>query len=71
MAYRSSVHESTHRTPYMMMFGRHTLLPGDLICPQSIPETEMTGHDYVQSLNGRLEKVHNFGRSDMAKASDR
>ena len=71
LAYRSSVHESTHQTPYIMMLGRHALLPVDLVCPQSSAETEMTGHDYVQSLKGRLEKVYNFARADMAKASDR
>ena len=49
-----SVHESTHQTPYMMMFGRHTLLAVDLVCPQTRAETEMTGHDYGQSLEGRL-----------------
>ena len=71
LAYRSSVHESTHQTPYMIMFGRHALLPVDLVCPKSSAETEMTGHDYVQSLKERLQKVYNFARTDMAKASDR
>ena len=71
LAYRSSVHESTHQKPYMMMFGRHALQPVDLVCPKSCAETKMTGHDYVQSLKGQLEKVYNFARTDMAKASDR
>ena len=31
----------------------------------------MTTNEYVQLLKSRLEKVHNFARSAMAKASDR
>ena len=72
LAYRSSVHESTQQTPYMMMFGRHALLPVDLVCPQSGTGIEMTTHEYVKVLKQRrLEKVYDFARSDMAKASDR
>ena len=71
LAYRSSVHESTQQTPFMMMYGRHAILPIDLTCPQSNPEKEVSTNEYVQLLKSRLEKVHNFARSDMAKASDR
>ena len=71
LAYRSSVHESTQQTSYMMMFGRHALLPVDLVCPQSGTETAMTTHEYVKVLEQRLEKIYDFARSDIAKASDR
>ena len=71
LAYRSSVHESTKQTPFMMMFGKHVLITVDLACPQSNTEKEVTTKEYVQLLKSRLEKVHNFARSDMAKASDK
>lgn len=71
LAYRSSVHESTNQTPYMMMFGRHALLPIDLVCIPPSSEINMTSHEYVHTLQQRLQKVHNIARSEMAKASDR
>ena len=71
LAYRSSVHESTQQTPYMMMFGRHALLPIDLTCPRSSAEKDMSESEYVQTLQGRLEVVYNSARSEMANASDR
>ncbi|MCW4335043.1 MAG: RNase H-like domain-containing protein [Candidatus Thiodiazotropha endolucinida] len=71
LAYRSSVHESTKQTPYMMMFGRHALLPIDLLCCPPTTETKTTSHGYVLGLQERLQKVHNLARSEMTKASDR
>ena len=71
LAYRSSIHESTHQTPYMMMFGRHALLPVDLVCPQPSTEREMTSHEYVDALKERLEKVYKLTQSEMAQACDR
>ena len=71
LAYRSSVHDSTKQTPYMMFFGRHALLPVDLLCCPSCTETKMPSHEYVLELQERLRKVHNIARNEMNKASDR
>ena len=71
LAYRSSVHESTKQTPYMMFFGRHALLPIDLLCCPSCTETKMQSNEYVLELEERLRKVHSIARTEMNKASDR
>lgn len=71
LAYRSSVHESTKQTPYMMMFGRHALLPIDLLCSPPSSERKLSSHEYVLDLQERLRKIHNLARSEMTKASDR
>ena len=47
LACRSSVPDSTKQTPYMMFFGRHALLPVDLLCCPSCTETKMPSHEYV------------------------
>ena len=71
LAYRSSVHESTKQTPYMMFFGRHALLPVDLLCCPSCSERKMPSHEYVLELQEQLQKVHNLARNEMNKTSDR
>ena len=71
LAYRSLVHESTKQTPYMIFFGRHVLLPVDLLCCPSCSERKMPSHEYVLEMQERLQKVHNLARIEMNKASDR
>ena len=71
LAYRSSVHESTGQTPYMMMFGRHALLPTDLVCIPPGSELQMTSHAYLQTLHQRLRNIHEISRNEMPLASDR
>ena len=59
IAYRSSVHESTKQTPYMMFFGHHALLHVHLLGFPSYSERKMPGHDiqYVLELQERLQKT--------------
>ena len=71
LAYRSSVHESTKQTPYMMFFGRHALLPVDLLCCPPCTETKMSSNEYVLELQALLRKVYSIARTEMNKASDR
>ena len=71
LAYRSSVHESTGQTPYMMMFDRHALLPIDFVCIPPGSEIQMTSHAYVPTLQQQLRNVHEIARNEMALASDR
>ena len=68
LAYRSSVHESTKQTPYMMFYGRHALLPVDFLCCPPCTETKMSSNEYVLEW---LSKIHSIARTDMNKASDR
>ena len=71
LAYRSSVHESTKQTAYMMFFGCHALLPVNLLCCPPCIETKMSSNEYVLELQERLCKVHSIMRTEMNKASDR
>lgn len=71
LAYRSSIHESTKQTPYAMFFGRHAILPVDLVGCPSCSENRKESHEYVLELKERLRKVHNLTRTEMIKAGDR
>ncbi|MCG7879153.1 MAG: RNase H-like domain-containing protein [Candidatus Thiodiazotropha endolucinida] len=71
LAYRSSIHESTKQTPYTMFFGRHAILPVDLVCCPPSSENRKESHEYVLELQERLRKVHSLARTEMIKASDR
>ena len=70
LAYRSSVHEITKQTPYIMFFGRQALLPVDLLCCPPCTEKKMSSNEYVLELQERLRKVHSIARTEMNKASD-
>ena len=55
----------------MMFFGRHALLPVDLLCCPPCTETKMSSNEYVLELQERLPKNHSIARTEMNKASDR
>ena len=59
MAYRSSVHASTTRTPNSMLFGREITLPLQALIPQP-RETTMdqgTSDDYMDHLKINWNKI--------------
>ncbi|CAC5404170.1 unnamed protein product [Mytilus coruscus] len=64
MAYRSSVHASTSRTPNSMLLGREVTLPLQAVIPQ--PDTEIQENrspdDYVAHLQNKLKENHAFAR---------
>ncbi|CAC5415372.1 unnamed protein product [Mytilus coruscus] len=69
MAYRSSVHASTSRTPNSMLFGREVTLPLQAVIPQ--PDTEIQENrspdDYVAHLQNKLKENHAFARKALKK----
>lgn len=58
MAYRSSQHESTGYTPNMLMMGRETATPIDIMyeLPNRLKPTNV--HDWVWELRKTLEEAH-------------
>ncbi|CAG2221022.1 unnamed protein product [Mytilus edulis] len=71
MAYRSSVHASTSKTPNSMLFGREVTLPLQAVIPQ--PDTEIQENrspdDYVAHLQNKLKENHAFARKALKKVS--
>ena len=71
MAYRSSVHASTTRTPNSMLFGREITLPLQALIPQP-RETTMaqgTSDDYMDHLKNKLEQNHAIARKSLKRVS--
>jgi len=72
LAYRSSVHASTGKTPYQMMFGHNPRLPIDILYGHG-PEgnKEYSSEVYVQNLQEYLRKCHEQARQAMLSAAKR
>lgn len=68
MAYRSAQHETTGMTPNMLMLGRETATPLDLMyeMPPQIKETP--NNKWVWELQERLESAHTFVRKKMSQS---
>ena len=72
-AYRSCEHESTGYTPNMLMFGRETCTPIEIL--MGIPQPD--GHDppavseYVIELKEAMINVHEIVRSNLKKVGER
>lgn len=71
MAYRTSIHETTGCTPAMMMMGRDLRLPIDLIFGRPREEPSPLATDYADSLQRKLEQIHDFARPQLKMQSDR
>ena len=70
LAYRSSEHAATGRTPAEMLTGFDLRLPLDLVrgCP---PERELQSRDnYVQKLRQKLNEIHEGARKTIKMKSD-
>lgn len=70
LAYRTSVHESTGKTPSEMMFGYNVRLPSELLFG-SPPSTSKTITEYGGQLRKRLEETHENARDKLKLTSDR
>ena len=69
LAYRTSVQSSTGETPSMMMLGRETTLPIDVLVETPSPEEEKD--DYAYRLRCNLQDVHEQARSKLKLAASK
>ncbi|XP_062618853.1 uncharacterized protein LOC134280459 [Saccostrea cucullata] len=71
MAYRSAEHKSTGFTPNMLMLGRETSLPVDLM--YEMPETmkEESPNHWAWTLREKLERAHSLMRENLETAMNR
>ena len=73
MAYRSSVHASTGKTPNMMMLGRNITLPMEAVIPKPVESDEIDApeiDEYIVSLQNRLAASHELARKHLKQNSD-
>ena len=72
MAYRATKHSSTGLSPNMMLFGRETTEPIDLVAGQP-PDCHnvTTPPQYVVQLRERLEHSHKLAREALGKSTER
>ena len=68
MAYRAADHESTGLSPNMLMFGRNTKTPLDVIYEMPPNVKHEPTNLWVWKLQERLESVHKFVRETTGSA---
>ena len=73
MAYRSSVHKSTSRTPNAMVFGREVTLPLQAVIGQPMEsdyESDQSNYDdYLHNLKKILKEIHGIARNNLKQAA--
>jgi hypothetical protein len=71
MAYRSSVHASTTKTPNSMIFGREITLPLQalILQPRETTMDQGTSDDYMDHLKNKLEQNHAITRKSLKRVS--
>ena len=69
LAYRTSVQSSTGETPSMMMLGRETTLPVDVLV--QAPQPTEKEDDYPYKLRCHLQDVHEQARSKLKLAASK
>ena len=68
MAYRSSVHDVTKKTPNMLMLGRELPLPSHLLVGSPEPvEKYQNVHEYATKLHSKMQKCHEEARMNSSK----
>ena len=50
LSYRSTVHSLTRFSPHLLIFGRETRLPMDLVAPTITEEAQETRSEFVESM---------------------
>lgn len=68
MAYRSSVHSSTHFTPNMMVLGRNNTMPLEPVVCSPSKENKTEPDDYVTDLQTKLHSIHE--KNSQAESQD-
>ena len=72
--YRGTIHESTGLTPNMMMLGRETGMPAEVIFCCHSHESNETYGEYGHKLKERMQHAHDMARmhlQDSAKGRSR
>jgi len=71
-AYRTSVQESTHFTPYYLMYGREARIPADLVYglpPADDPPPDLS--EYVEQQRTRFHQAYELTRQHLGLAAKR
>ncbi|XP_062592958.1 uncharacterized protein K02A2.6-like [Saccostrea cucullata] len=68
VAYRAAQHESTGYTPNMLMLGRETATPLDIIYDMPTSWKQVPSHKWVWILTDRMERAHNLVRKQLEGA---
>ena len=69
MAYNSAIQESTKETPNVMMFGRQSVLPIDLVMPDPVENKYENAQDFVLQLQRFMFEVHARARTNLKGAA--
>ena len=69
MAYRSSVHKSTSRTPNSMVFGREVTLPLQAVIEQPMESDQSNYDDYLHDPKKKLKEIHGIARKNLKQAA--
>ena len=64
-AYRGTRHENTGLSPNLMMLGRETRMPTEVMCGQHTHGANKTYGEYVHKLKERLQHVHEVARNHL------
>ena len=71
LSYRSTLHSSTGYSPHLLMFGRETRLPIDLVAPTITDEAQVTRPEFVHKMKERFETTFELTRENTRKACNR
>lgn len=73
MAYNSTPHESTGISPHKLVYGQEKRLPLEIITEPIDENTEepQFASDYVQELEERLRKAHDYARQHLKISAER
>ncbi len=71
MAYRAAEHETTGLTPNMVMLGRETTTPLDMLYEMPPSIAPIPVNKWVWELKERLEKAHTFVRQNTGQSMQR
>ena len=71
MVYRSAVHDTSGCTPAKLMLVRDVRMPIDLIFSRPEEEPSQTVTEYANSMQEKVEQVHNFAHEHIKIMSDK
>lgn len=69
-AYRTSIHESTRETPFLLTHGRAPVLPTEaVLCPSTL--SYASADDYKEDIKQRLQEAFSLVKNNIQKAQQR